>query len=57
MAKFVNKEPSLAMYEAILQLNDLDECRKFFEDVCTVAEMRSMEQRYDVAVQIGRAHV
>ena len=57
MAKFENKEPSLALYEAILQLNDLDECRKFFEDVCTVAEMRSMEQRYDVAVLLSQGKI
>ena len=57
MAKFVNKEPSLALYEAILQLNDLDECRKFFEDVCTVTEMRSMEQRYDVAVLLSQGKI
>jgi TrpR-related protein YerC/YecD len=57
MAKFVNREPSLALYEAILQLKDLDECRKFFEDVCTVTEMRSMEQRYDVAVLLSQGKI
>lgn len=57
MAKFINRKPSLALYEAILQLKDLDECRQFFEDVCTVTEMRAMEQRYDVAVLLSQGKI
>ncbi|MGN1014789.1 MAG: YerC/YecD family TrpR-related protein [Butyricicoccus sp.] len=57
MAKFTNREPSLALYRAILQLKDLEECQKFFEDVCTVTEMRSMEQRYDVAVLLSQGKI
>lgn len=57
MAKFTNREPSLALYETILKLKDIDECRKFFEDVCTVTEMRSMEQRYDVAVLLSQGKI
>ena len=40
------------MYEAILMLKDLDECKRFFEDLCSPTELRSMEQRYDVAVYL-----
>ncbi len=40
------------MYEAILLLKDLDECKRFFEDLCSPTELRSMEQRYDVAVYL-----
>lgn len=57
MAKFINREQSLALYEAILQLKDIDECVKFFEDVATVTEMRSMEQRYDVAVLLSEGKI
>ena len=57
MPKFMNREPSLALYKAILQLKDLDECQKIFEDVCTVTEMRSMEQRYDVAVLLSQGKI
>ncbi len=57
MPKFMNREQSLALYEAILQLNDIDECVKFFEDVATVTEMRSMEQRYDVAVLLSKGKI
>ena len=37
------------MYEAILKLKTLDECIRFFEDLCTRSEMMAMEQRFQVA--------
>ena len=37
------------MYEAILSLQNLDECMRFFDDLCTVTELMAMEQRYQVA--------
>ena len=39
-----------ALYETILALKDVDECRRFFQDLCTPIELRSMEQRFGVAV-------
>lgn len=33
-----------------MQLETLEECQNFFEDLCTVGELRAMEQRYDVAL-------
>ena len=40
---------STALYEAILRLETLDECIRFFDDLCAVTELRTLEQRYDVA--------
>ena len=37
------------MYKAILSLETVDECMKFFDDLCTVSEILAMEQRYHVA--------
>lgn len=42
-------ERDTSLYEAILRLNDLDECIRFFDDLCAVTELRTMEQRYAVA--------
>lgn len=42
----------MALYEAILDLKDLDECCRFFDDLCTGNELRSMEQRFDVATYL-----
>ena len=49
MAKTEHRQRSLALYETILKLKDLDECCKFFDDLCTPTELRSMEQRFEVA--------
>ena len=49
MPRQAKKERSMALYETILRLRDLDECCRFFEDLCTTNELRTMEQRYDVA--------
>ena len=51
------KERSLALYETILKLKDLDECCKFFDDLCTPTELRSLEQRFDVAVYLQQGLV
>lgn len=50
MSKVSGKQESMELYKTILQLKDLDECYRFFQDLCTVSELRAMEQRYDVAV-------
>ena len=48
MAKIVTKERLIEMYEAILTLQDVDECIAFFEDLCSPTELSAMEQRYEV---------
>ena len=49
MAKISKKEKNIELYKAILSLKNLDECCRFFDDLCTVPELRAMEQRYEVA--------
>ena len=49
MNKLPKKPRNQKMYEAILSLNNLDECMRFFDDLCTVTELMAMEQRYQVA--------
>ena len=57
MAKKIPKERKIDMYKAILELKDLDECCNFFEDVCAVKELRSMEQRFEVAKMLKQDKV
>ena len=57
MPKTTNKERSMALYESILELKNLDECIAFFDDLCTVGELRAMEQRYDVALLLDQGLV
>ena len=37
------------LFEAILLLENEDECIKFFEDICTVKEISAIAQRFEVA--------
>lgn len=37
------------LFEGILSLKDKEECYSFFEDVCTVNELLSLSQRFEVA--------
>ena len=46
-----------ALYETILSLKNVEECRRFFQDLCTPIELRSMEQRFDVAVYLQQGMV
>ena len=43
------KEVSKALYEQIIALKDKEACYRFFQDLCSITELRAMEQRYDVA--------
>ena len=36
------------LFQAVLCLNDLEECYRFFEDLCTVGELKAMSQRWRV---------
>ncbi len=50
-----NKKPRRDdMYEAILTLETVEECKRFFDDLCTVTELQAMEQRYQVAVYLSQ---
>lgn len=42
------------LFKAILELKDIDECYAFFEDLCTVKEIKDMSQRLDVALLLDR---
>ncbi len=37
------------LFEAILTLENVEECYAFFEDICTVNEIKSLAQRLEVA--------
>lgn len=49
MVRIGKKPKSEGLYQAILQLRDPQECYLFFQDICTVPELRAMEQRFEVA--------
>ncbi len=49
MSNNFNIEAFDGLFSAILSLENIEECRHFFEDVCTVGELAAMSQRLEVA--------
>lgn len=49
MNKKLKTEAVDGLFKAVLHLQNIDECYAFFEDVCTVNELLSFAQRYEVA--------
>ena len=45
------------MYKAVLQLETLEECIDFFKDICAETELRSIEQRFEVARMLSQKKV
>jgi len=43
-----------ALYEAVLTLRSVEECRAFFKDLCTPAELEAMADRWAVVESLGR---
>jgi TrpR-related protein YerC/YecD len=57
MGEFVSKIKNAdidLLFESILTLKNIDECYKFFEDLCTINEIQSMAQRMQVAIMLKK---
>ena len=45
------------LFQAILELENIDECYKFFEDIATITELKSISQRIQVAKMLREKRV
>jgi len=45
----LNKSEVNQLFKAILSLHTIEECDAFFEDICTLSEVKDMSQRLEVA--------
>lgn len=45
------------LFEAILRLQSVEECYNFFDDLCTVQELKALTQRMQVAVMLSEGKV
>ncbi len=52
MVKKLKSEPVDKLFDAILTLQTKEECYSFFEDLCTVNELLSLSQRFEVATML-----
>ena len=50
--KEINDERIDTLFKAVLELKTVDECRRFFTDLCTISELKSMSQRMEVALML-----
>ena len=37
------------LFKAVLELKNMEECYEFFDDLCTISEIQSLAQRFEVA--------
>lgn len=51
--KVKNEQTDLLM-DAVLELSTQEDAYRFFEDICTIAELKSMAQRLEVAVLLRK---
>ncbi len=49
----LNEESINYLFEAITTLETVDDCRRFFEDLCTIPELKAMSQRLMVAKMLN----
>jgi len=57
MNKNTKKPRHMAVYEAIITVQTVEECIDLFDDLLSVAELRAMEQRYQVAKMLDEGMV
>ena len=57
MNKKLHSEAVDQLFEAILCLKNKEECYTFFEDLCTIAELRAMVQRFQVARMLDEGRI
>ena len=50
-------DPGSELYKAILKLTSVEECYDFFEDLCTISELRAMVQRFQVARMLDEGRI
>ena len=56
MSKLQSAETD-ALFRAVLSLKTVDECYRFFEDVCTIKELQDLSQRFAVARMLTEGRV
>lgn len=54
MNKKIKSPETDYLFQAVLTLKTVEECYAFFEDVCTVNELQSIAQRFEVAAMLRK---
>lgn len=43
-----------ALFDAILSLDTMEDCHRFFDDLCTITELQALVQRFSVAMMLDK---
>lgn len=54
MAANIHDHLTDQLFKAILSLKDEEQCYKFFEDICTISELKALAQRLEVARMLDK---
>ena len=57
MSDKIRDEQTDNLFRAVLSLNNIDECYAFFEDLCTVSELRAMAKRLTAARMLNNNYI
>ncbi len=49
----IDEQTAKDFYSAVLSLENIDECKAFFEDICTIRELQDLSQRLQVALLLS----
>ncbi len=52
MKRNINRGTVEKLFKAVLSLENMEECYLFFEDICTINELNSLAQRFDVGTRL-----
>lgn len=52
----LNQKEVRQLFQAVLKLETIEECYQFFDDLCTVGEIKSMAQRLEVARMLQQGY-
>ncbi len=56
MNKNLDNNSTKRLFNIILSLGSLEECSAFFEDICTIKEIKDMAQRLDTAIMLSKGN-
>ena len=57
MSKSLRDEQTDRLFQGMLKLETVEECYRFFEDLCTISEIKAMAQRFEVVVMLDDQRV
>ena len=52
----IHSESIDRLFQSILNLESIDECYTYFEDLCTIKELQDMAQRLDTAILLSKGY-